>query len=164
METRANYVWVGAVSLALLGLLALFIVWLGIGTESRVAFSIFICFFPILIGTIVGLQSVDRDILKLCRAVGATNWQVMLHVRFPYSLPFLFSGMKVAVTLAIIGIVVGEFIGSTEGLGYLILFASSRQQIDLGLAAILVLCIVGLAFYGLVLLGERLMERWYGSR
>ena len=71
--------------------------------------------------------------------------------------------MKVAVTLAIIGVVVGEFIASTEGLGYLILFASSRQQTDLGLAAITVLCIVGLMFYALVVLSEMVIEKFYGS-
>ena len=147
-----------------IALAPLFIVWLGIGAESRIAFSVFICFFPILISTVTGLQAVDRDMLRLCKSVGASDWQVLIHVRFPYSFPFIFAGMKVAVTLAIIGVVVGEFIASTEGLGYLILFASSRQQTDLGLAAITLLCIVGLIFYGLVVLGEVVFEKFYGSR
>ena len=147
-----------------IALAPLFIVWLGIGAEARVAFSIFICFFPILISTVTGLQAVDRDMLRLCQSVRASDWQILIHVRFPYSFPFIFAGMKVAVTLAIIGVVVGEFIASTEGLGYLILFASSRQQTDLGLAAITVLCIVGLLFYGLVVVGEIVTEKFYGSR
>jgi NitT/TauT family transport system permease protein len=141
----------------------LFIVWLGIGLPSRVTFSIFISFFPILVATAAGLQSVPRDMLRLCRSVGATDWQVLVSVRFPTALPYLFSGMKVAVTLAIIGIVVGEFIASQRGLGYLILFASSRLQTDLSLACILVLCIVGLILYGLVVLSERLFNRWFGD-
>ena len=147
-----------------IALAPLFIVWLGISTQSRVAFSVFITFFPILIATATGLQSVDRDMLKLCRSVKASDWQILLHVRFPYSLPYIFSGMKVAVTLAIIGIVVGEFIASQAGLGYLILFASSRQETALSLACITALCAVGLLLYGLVVLGEILMEKWYGSR
>ena len=146
-----------------IALAPMFIVWLGIGAESRVAFSVFICFFPILISTVTGLQAVDRDMLRLCKAVGASDLQVLIHVRFPYSFPYIFAGMKVAVTLAIIGVVVGEFIASTEGLGYLILFASSRQQTDLGLAAITVLCIVGLMFYALVVLSEMVIEKFYGS-
>jgi NitT/TauT family transport system permease protein len=146
-----------------IALAPLFIVWLGIGAPSRVSFSIFICFFPILIATAAGLVSVDRDMLRLCRSVLATDMQIMFHVRFPYSLPYVFSGMKVSVTLAIIGIVVGEFIASQAGLGYLILFASSRQQTDLSLACITVLCAVGLALYGLVAIGELLMKRWYGD-
>lgn len=147
-----------------IALAPLFIVWFGIGLEARVSFSFFISFFPILIGTAAGLQAVDRDMLRLCRSFKATEWQVMLHVRFPYSLPFIFSGMKVAVTLAIIGIVVGEFIASQAGIGYLILFASSRQQTDVSLACIVVLCVIGLLLYGLVVLGEMIMEHWYGSR
>ena len=147
-----------------IALAPLFIVWFGIGLEARVSFSFFISFFPILIGTAVGLQAVDRDMLRLCRSYGATEFQVMLHVRFPYSLPFIFSGMKVAVTLAIIGIVVGEFIASQRGIGYLILFASSRQQTDVSLACIVVLCVIGLLLYGFVVLGEIIMKRWYGDR
>lgn len=147
-----------------IALAPLFIVWLGIGTESRVAFSVFISFFPILIATIAGLQAIDRDMLKLCRSVKASDWQIMFHIRLPYSLPFIFSGMKVAVTLSVIGIVVGEFIGSSKGLGYLILFASSRQETDVSLAAITVLCIIGLFLYGLVALAESVLTRWYDSK
>ena len=134
------------------------------GSPSRVTFSVFISFFPILVATATGLQSVPRDLLRLCKSLGATDRQVLLKVRLPTALPFLFSGMKVAVTLSIIGVVVGEFIASQEGLGYLILFASSRQQTDLSLACITVLCAVGLALYGLVVLAEKLFARWFGDR
>jgi NitT/TauT family transport system permease protein len=147
-----------------IALAPLFIVWLGIGLSSRVTFSIFISFFPILIATATGLQSLPLDLLRLCRSVGASNWQILLFVRFPMALPFLFSGMKIAATLAIIGIVVGEFIASQAGLGYLILFASSRQQTDLSLACIAVLCAVGLLLYGLTALAERLFAIWHGGR
>jgi NitT/TauT family transport system permease protein len=146
-----------------IALAPLFIVWLGIGLPSRVTFSIFICFFPILIATATGLQSLPLDMLRLCRSVGASNWQILLSVRFPMALPFIFSGMKIAATLAIIGIVVGEFIASRAGLGYLILFASSRQQTDLSLACIAVLCAVGLLVYGLTALAERLFAVWHGG-
>jgi len=145
-----------------IALAPLFIVWLGIGTESRVTFALFITFFPMLVATAAGLENVDRDMIKLCRSVGATRWQIMFSVRFPSSLPFIFSGMKIAITLAIIGVVVGEFITSQAGLGYLILFASSRQETALTLAAIVMLCVVGLALYGAVVLGEWIMKRWYG--
>ena len=147
-----------------IALAPLFIVWLGIGLPSRVTFSVFISFFPILIATAAGLQSVNRDMLRLCRSLRASDWQILLHVRFPTSLPYVFSGMKIAVTLAIIGIVVGEFIASQAGLGYLILFASSRQQTDLGLACIAVLCVVGLLLYGAVVLAEKLIMRWYNAQ
>jgi NitT/TauT family transport system permease protein len=147
-----------------IALAPLFIVWLGTGTSSRVTFSIFISFFPILVATAAGLQSVETTMLRLCRSLRMSQWQVLIRVRFPTSPAFIFSGMKVAVTLAIIGIVVGEFIASQQGLGYLILFASSRQQTALALACIAVLCVVGLALYGCVVACEKLMMRWYDTR
>ncbi len=147
-----------------IALAPMFIVWLGIGLPSRVTFSVFISFFPILIATATGLRAVSRDTIRLCRSLGASDWQILFHVRFPTSLPHIFSGMKIAVTLAIIGIVVGEFIASQAGLGYLILFASSRQQADLGLACITVLCTVGLLFYGAVALAEKVIMKLYGDR
>ena len=147
-----------------IALAPLFIVWLGIGSPSRVTFSVFICFFPILVATAAGLQSVETTMLRLCRSLRRSQWQVLIRVRFPTSPPYIFSGMKVAVTLAIIGIVVGEFIASQQGLGYLILFASSRQQTDLALACIAVLCAVGLALYGGVVLCEKAVMRWYDIR
>jgi len=147
-----------------IALAPLFIVWLGIGPSSRITFSIFICFFPILIATVAGLQSVEANMLRLCRSLRMSTWQVLIRIRFPSSPPFIFSGMKVAVTLAIIGVVVGEFIASQRGLGYLILFASSRQQTDLALACIAVLCVVGLALYGVVVLAEKAVTKLYDFR
>jgi NitT/TauT family transport system permease protein len=147
-----------------IALAPLFIVWLGIGPSSRITFSVFICFFPILIATAAGLRSVEINMLRLCRSLRMSQWQVLIRVRFPTSPPYIFSGMKVAVTLAIIGIVVGEFIASQQGLGYLILFASSRQQMDLALACIAVLCVVGLLLYGLVVLAEKAVMALYDFR
>jgi NitT/TauT family transport system permease protein len=142
-----------------IALAPLFIVWLGIGLPSRVTFSVFISFFPILIATVAGLQAVPRDMLRLCRSVGASDWQVLIRVRFPMALPYIFSGMKIAATLAVIGIIVGEFIASQAGLGYLILFASSRAETDFSLACIAVLCVLGLCLYGVTALAERWL-RW----
>jgi len=147
-----------------IALAPLFIVWLGIGPSSRITYSVFICFFPILIATAAGLRAVETNMLRLCRSLRMSEWQILVRVRFPTSLPYLFSGMKVSVTLAIIGIVVGEFIASEQGLGYLILFASSRQQTDLALACIAVLCVVGLLLYGLVVAAEKVAMAVYDFR
>jgi NitT/TauT family transport system permease protein len=147
-----------------IALAPLFIVWLGIGPSSRITFSVFICFFPILIATVAGLQSVEQNMLRLCRSLRMSDWQILIRIRFPSSPPFIFSGMKVSVTLAIIGIVVGEFIASQAGLGYLILFASSRQQTDLALACIAMLCVVGLILYGAVVIAERIVMKLYDFR
>jgi NitT/TauT family transport system permease protein len=147
-----------------IALAPLFIVWLGIGPLSRITFSVFICFFPILIATAAGLRAVETNMLRLCRSLRMSEWQVLVRIRFPTSPPYIFSGMKISVTLAIIGVVVGEFIASQQGLGYLILFASSRQQTDLALACIAVLCVVGLLLYGLVVVAEKAVTRLYDFR
>ncbi len=141
----------------------LFMLWLGIGWESRIAMALFIAFFPIVISTVSGLNAADPAILRLCESLAASRSQVFFKIRLPYSLPFLFSGMKISMTLAIIGVIVGEFITSQEGLGYIILFAGSRLETPTVLAALLVLCTVGLALYGLVALVERLVMTKYGS-
>ena len=146
-----------------IALAPLFIIWLGIGTQSRVAFSVFIAFFPVVIATSAGFASVDRGMLRLCRSLTATERQIFLHVRFPAALPYIFSGMKVAVTLAIIGVIIGEFITAQAGLGYLIIFATARADTEVSMAAIVVLCLCGLLLYGLVAAGEMVANRVYAS-
>ncbi|WP_424811181.1 ABC transporter permease [Roseococcus sp. YIM B11640] len=145
-----------------IALAPLFIVWLGIGTSSRLAFSVFIAFFPVVIATQTGLNSTPPDMIRLCKALTARSWQVFLSVRFPYALPHIFSGLKIAVTFAIIGVIVGEFITAQAGLGYLVLFASSQAETALVLASIAMLCVVGLVLYGIVAGLERIVLRKYG--
>jgi NitT/TauT family transport system permease protein len=147
-----------------IALAPLFIVWLGIGSASRLAFSLFIAFFPVVIATLTGLGQTPPDMLRLCRAYSASPWQVFTAVRFPYALPYWFSGLKIAVTFAIIGVVVGEFITAQAGLGYLILFAASQAETALILASIAALCVVGLALYGLVAAAEHVVLGRFGHR
>jgi len=145
-----------------IALAPLFIMWLGIGSESRLAFSVFISIFPIIIATTAGLSSTDPNAVRLCRALTATEWQIFTAVRFPSALPFIFSGMKIGITLSIIGVIIGEFITSQRGLGYLIIFATSRADTVVAMAAIVVLCISGLLLYGAVSLAEKITDRHYG--
>lgn len=146
-----------------IALAPLFILWFGIHYESRVAFSVFISFFPMLIATAAGLGNVDHNMTRLCRSLNASKWQILMSIRFPASVPYIFSGMKISVTLAIIGIIVGEFITSQSGLGYLILFASGSQDTALVFASIAVLCVVGLVLYAAVVIVERVTNRWLVS-
>jgi NitT/TauT family transport system permease protein len=146
-----------------IALAPLFIIWLGIGSQSRVAFSVFIAFFPVVIATTAGFLSVDKSMLRLCRSLTATEWQVFTSVRFPAALPHIFSGMKIAITLAIIGVIIGEFITAQAGLGYLIIFATARADTEVSMAAIVVLCICGLLLYGLVALAESVANRFYSA-
>jgi NitT/TauT family transport system permease protein len=146
-----------------IALAPLFIIWLGIGSQSRIAFAVFIAFFPIVISTTAGFASVDKGMLRLCRALTASEWQIFTSVRFPAALPYIFSGMKIAITLAIIGVIIGEFITAQAGLGYLIIFATARADTEISMAAIVVLCVCGLLLYGLVALGETIANRFYSA-
>ncbi len=140
----------------------LFIVWLGVGPESRLAFAIFIAFFPVLVATISGFTGTDRNSLLLCRALTASAWQTFLLVRLPYALPHIFDGLKVGALMALTGIVVGEFVTAQSGLGYLVLFASSEVETGLVFAAVTFLCLIGLALYGAVALAQFVVIRSLG--
>lgn len=146
-----------------IALAPLFLVWLGIGTEMRLTFAVFIAFFPVVISTLTGLAAAPADMLRLCRGLEATPAQVFWHVRLPYALPSVFAGLKIAITFSIIGVVVGEFITAQAGLGYLILFASSTAETRLILAAICVLCAVGLGLFAAVAVAEKLVLRRFGQ-
>ena len=95
----------------------LFIVWVGIGWQSRLTIAAFIGFFPIFIAMMAGLESTDRSLVRLCRGLTASPWRTFWLVRLPASMPYLFAGLKIAITLAVIGVIVAEFISSSEGLG-----------------------------------------------
>jgi NitT/TauT family transport system permease protein len=140
----------------------LFIVWLGVGSTSRLSFAIFSSFFPTLISTLVGLQSTRADYIRLCRSVMAPKWRLFLQVSFPFALPHIFSGLKIAVTMAIIGVVVGEFITAQVGLGYIIKFSAAAMEMRLVFAAVTLLCAVGLGLFGAVVLSERVVMAKYG--
>ena len=142
----------------------LFVVWLGITSESRIAFSAFTCFFPVVISSVVGFSSTDASTLRLCRSLTASDWQSFLLVRFPFALPAIFNGMKIAITLAVIGVIIGEFISAKAGLGYYILFAGSRMDTVAIFAALFVLCAIGVLLFGAVALAERLVRDRFGRR
>jgi NitT/TauT family transport system permease protein len=146
-----------------IALAPLFIVWLGVGGASCIVVAIFIAFFPVVVSTATGLVSAKPEVLQLCRSLTIGEWQIFRMVRFPYAMPFIFAGMKVGVTMAMIGVIVGEFITAQAGLGYIIMFASSAGETATVLAAIVLLCGIGLALFGLVALGEIAVQRWYGG-
>lgn len=140
----------------------LFIVWLGIGRAALLSFVVFMAFFPVLIATMTGLMSADRAVVRLCASLTATPWQTLLAVRVPYALPHLFAGLKIAATMAVIGVVVGEFVTAQTGLGYLVMFATFADDTALAFAAVGALCVIGLAVYGGVAILEAVTERRLG--
>lgn len=139
------------------------IVWLGTGITSKVLIAFAISFFPIVVDTIIGLRSSQPETIYLVRAMGATPFQVFRHVRFPNALPAIFGGLKVATTLAVIGAIVGEFVSSDTGLGYLLLVANGDLDTRLVFACVLVLTLLGLVFFFAIEAMEKVFVRWHVS-
>ena len=145
-----------------IALAPLFIIWLGTGSESRLAFAFFLSFFPIVIASTTGLITTDPSLVRLLQALRASWWQTLLQLRLPYAVPLVFSGIKIGATMAVIGIIVGEFITGNRGLGYIIMFAASNMETSLMLGSMVLLCILGTAVYGGIVLLEILVGRRYG--
>ncbi len=139
----------------------LFLVWFGVGALPKILVAFLISFFPIVIDAAVGLRSMSGEMADLARSMGASRLQVFARFRLPTSLPYLFSGLKVAATLAVAGAVVGEFVGADKGLGYLLLVTNSNMETALMFATIVALTIIGLAFFYAVELLEALLIPWH---
>jgi NitT/TauT family transport system permease protein len=138
----------------------LLVIWFGAGSLSKVLVCALTLFFPVLINTIVGVRSVDRDLRDLMRSLRATRWQTFRLLEVPAALPVLFGGLKVGVTLSVIGAVVGEFVGSDRGLGFLVNLARGLFDTPLLFVALITLMIIALALYLLVASLEAWLLKW----
>jgi NitT/TauT family transport system permease protein len=138
----------------------IFILWFGYDLAPKILLIVVIAFFPVAIDMLAGLQSVEPSFVSLMRSVGASKGKIMLRVRIPHSLPYLMAGLKVAITFSVIGAIVGEFAGANQGLGYVIQFASTQLDTPLIFAALIVVSVLGLAFYYVVELAEYLLVPW----
>jgi len=132
------------------------IVWFGWGILPKVLISFIISFFPIVIQTALGLKSVENDELDLIRIMSPSSFQIFTKIRIPNALPFFFGGLKVAVTLSLIGSIVGEFIGADRGLGYLLQYANSELDTELLFATMIFLMVLG----GVLFLSVTRLEKW----
>ena len=138
----------------------LFLVWFGLGPAPIVVVTFLVSFFPMVVNATVGLSDIERDLLDLTRVLRLNWWRVLWSIRFPSALPHLFSGLKVASTLAVIGAIIGEFVGSNKGLGYLILIANNNLNTPLALAAIAIVSLFGLVLYSAIVLIEMVSLPW----
>ena len=141
----------------------LFIVWFGIGTLPKVLVAFSMAFFPIVIDTVAGLRAINPDMISLARSMGATRLEILRKIQFPNALPHIFSGLKVAITLAVVGAIVGEFVGADKGLGYLLLVANGNIDTTFLFAALIVLTVIGLLFFYLVEWLEKKIIPWNRS-
>jgi len=139
------------------------VVWFGFGIGPKLAIIALICFFPITVNTLDGLRSVDPELRKLMRTLDGGRWQTLRRVEAPAALPYFFSGAKIAVAVAVIGAVFGEWAGSDSGLGHLMLQASAQLLTARVFAAVVVLSAFAIALFGLLTLLERRFA-WWGER
>lgn len=141
----------------------LFIIWFGFDMTPKIVIAFLIAFFPIVVDTAGGLASIDPELVRLARVMQGGAWRTFWKVRLPSALPQMFAGFKVAATLAVIGAVVGEFIGADRGLGWLLIQANGLADTTLAFAAVLVMAIIGTAIFELVVLIEKLVIPWHSA-
>jgi len=133
------------------------LVWFGYGVVPKIVIAFLVAFFPIVVNLANGLVSVEKELLDLGRSLEASRWQVFWKFRMPAALPDLFSGMKIAITLAVIGAIIGEFVGGDRGLGYLIIIANQELDTPLAFASLVVISLGGIVLYALIEVLERIV-------
>jgi NitT/TauT family transport system permease protein len=152
-------------ALPIIGMAPIMVMWFGFDWESKAAIVVLMVFFPMLVNTVQGLAAADRMQRDLMHTYAASDWQALCKLRLPAAAPFLFNGLKICTTLALIGAIVAEFFGSpTVGMGFRISTEVGRLALDMVWAEIAVAALVGSAFYGLVALAERAVTFWHPAQ
>jgi NitT/TauT family transport system permease protein len=137
-----------------IALAPLLVLYLGYGWGPKISLAFLISFFPIVIATVVGLQSLDKALVNMVRSMGSTETQTFFKVRLPAAMPSIFGGLKVAISLAVIGAIIGEYIAAERGLGYLQLQANAQFDTTLNFATVLTISLVGVLLYFVIALIE----------
>lgn len=152
-------------ALPIVGMAPILVMWFGFDWQSKAAVVVVMVFFPVLVNTVAGLRDTDSMQRDLMRTYAASYPQTLLKLRLPAALPFIFNGLKIATTLALIGAIVAEFFGSpTRGMGFRIATSVGQLALDMVWAEILVAAVVGSAFYGGVAMLERMLTFWHPSQ
>jgi NitT/TauT family transport system permease protein len=139
------------------------VIWLGLGIASKIGMSILLCFFPIVVNTASGLTRIDTELLDYFKLMQASKTTVFLRARLPNAMPAFFDGLKIALPIAIIGAIVGEFVAAQEGIGYEIIVAYSHFQVPLVFASVLVIAVASALLFQILVGVERLVIRWERS-
>ncbi|WP_210270067.1 ABC transporter permease [Aureimonas mangrovi] len=162
-RTMANAIYPFLVltqSIPKVALAPILVVLMGANEMPRVVITFLVAFFPLVLAIAAGLQSVPVELIELGRACRANRWKELVRIRLPYAVPFIFSGLKAAITLSVVGAVVAEFVNADRGLGYLIVTSTAFFQVSLAWAALIVLSVLGIALFQIVALVERLAFPW----
>ncbi|HET8576520.1 MAG TPA: ABC transporter permease [Methylomirabilota bacterium] len=146
-----------------IALAPLFLIWFGVGLLPKVVIAALIAFFPVVINTAKGLTSVEPELVQFMRSLGASWHEIFFKISLPWALPYIFAAFKISMTLAVVGAVVGEFIASDAGLGYVVNYANITLETRVMFAGLLLLSLVGIALFLLVVMVERYVLSWQPS-
>lgn len=164
LAERILYPYIVALqSLPKVAVAPLIIVWFGFGMTSKLIIVAMVTLFPVLVNMIAGLRAIDQEKLDLVNAFSATRWQILRYIRFPNALPYLFAGLNTAIVFSVIGAIVGEFVGATEGLGVLILQANFALDIAGAFSLFVVLAVMGVSLHLLLQAIQRRVVFWAGA-
>jgi NitT/TauT family transport system permease protein len=147
-------------SIPKIALAPLVILWLGIGEWPKIVIVVLVCFFPILVNVIAGFEAVPRSMLDLMHSLRASELTTFRRLRVPIATPYLFTGCKIAITLAVIGAVIGEFVAAQEGLGYMILMSTSQAKTPLAFASIVSLTVISVVLFYAIEVVEKRLVTW----
>ena len=161
LAERSLYPWlVASQTLPVIALAPVLVTWFGYGPAPKVIVVTLFCFFPITVSVVDGLRAIDPDLNRLMRSFGAKRWRIFFMVEAPGALPFLFGGLRLAVTYSVIGAVIGEWVGSSEGLGFLMIQDKAQFEIPRLFAEIGLLSAMGISLFLTVALTQRLFAPW----
>ena len=164
LEKAIYPILVGAQVIPKVAIAPLFVVWLGLGLAPKVLIAFLLSFFPMVVNTVVGLRAIEIGKLHLARSMGATASQIFFRFRLPRAMPNIFAGLKLSVTAAVIGAIVGEFIGADEGMGRVLLVANGNLETAKLFAGIVLLSGVGIALFLMIAALEKAVIRWHVSQ
>ena len=150
-------------SLPTIAIAPIITLWFGYGLLTNVFIAFLVSFFPVVVNVAVGLNKVDEDLLDLVRYLHASKWQIFIKIRIPNSLPYIFAGLKICSTLCVVGAIVGEFIASDRGLGYIIINSQFTMDTPPIFASLILISAIGVVLSGLVSWLEKILMPWYRS-
>ncbi|MFW6075643.1 MAG: ABC transporter permease [Chloroflexota bacterium] len=154
---------VASQAIPIVALAPILLIWFGFGLTPKIIVVVLLCFFPIAVNMADGLRNADRDAINLLRSMGADRWQILRMIRIPSSLPFLVSGARVAAAVSVIGAIVGEWVGASSGLGYLMTRAASQFLTARLFAAVAISAVIGITLFAAVALIGRWLVPWEGE-
>lgn len=163
-ERFVNPVIVISQALPKVAIAPLLLVWFGFGEFPKILMAALIAFFPMLISATTGFKGIEPDVMSLARSTGASGLRIFWKIRLPSALPAMFGGLKLAITFAVIGAILGEFLSGDSGLGYLIQSASGAQRTDMLFAALIIISLVSVALFYAVEFVERKLIFWHQSQ